>query len=114
MKKAFGKWYVYLIAFGLVILAGLVGVVPYFGLNNPDIWPKVYISYICLFSAVIYIGGGFIAQDIYRGVIRKRTNNWDFPLEDNYLETAWKIYLPLLLAGAVLLIGGLISYLFLK
>ena len=55
-----------------------------------------------------------LAQDIYRAVIRKRTNNSDFPLEDNYLETAWKIYLPLLLAGAVLLLAGLISYLFLK
>lgn len=114
MKKALGNWYTYVITFGLVVLAASIGIIPYFGVRNPEIWPKVYISYICLFSAVIYVGGGFIAQDIYRAVIRKRTNNWDFPLEDNYLETAWKIYLPLLLAGAALLLGGLISYLFLK
>ena len=113
MKKAFGKWFVYLIAFGLVALAAAVAIVPYFGLNNPDVWPQVYISYVCLFSAVVYIGGGFIAQDIYRATVRKKTNNWDFPLEDEYLEKAWTIYLPLLLAGFILLISGLISYIFL-
>lgn len=114
MKKALCKWYNYLIALGLVGLAAIVAIVPYFAINNSEIWPKVYISYISLFSAVIYAGGGFIAQDIYRGVIRKKTNNWDFPLEDKYIETAWRIYLPLLLAAAILLLSGLISYLFLK
>ena len=114
MKKALSKWYNYLYAFGLVVLVAIVAIIPYFAINNSDIWPKVYISYISLFSAVIYAGGGFIAQDIYRGVIRKKTNNWDFPLEDEYIEKAWKIYLPFLLAGALLLLAGLISYLFLK
>lgn len=114
MKKALCKWYNYLIAFGLVCLVAIVAIIPYFVINNPEIWPRVYISYISLFSAVIYAGGGFIAQDIYRGVIRKKTNNWDFPLEDQYIETAWRIYLPLLLATAILLLSGLISYLFLK
>ena len=114
MKKALCKWYNYLFALLLVILAEAIGVIPYFAINNSDVWPRVYISYISLFSAVVYLGGGFIAQDIYRGVIRKKTNNWDFPLEDVYLERAWNIYLPFFLGGFTLLLTGLISYLFLK
>ena len=114
MKKAFQKWYTYLIAFGLIALASMVAIIPYFALNDESAWPRVYISFMSLFIAVVYIGGGFIVQDIYRATIRKKTNNWDFPLEDIYLEKAWTIYLPLLLAGIVLLISGLISFIFLR
>ena len=114
MKKAFTKWQNYLFAFLLVCLAVAVAVIPYFGLNDPNIWPRVYISYVCLFAAVVYIGGGFITQDIYRAFKRKESKNWDYPLDDKYIEMAWRIYLPFILAGAVLLISGLISYLFLK
>lgn len=114
MKKALCKWYNYVFALILVGLVAIVALVPYFAINDQSFWPKVYISYILMFSAVIYAGGGFIAQDIYRGVIRKKTNNWDFPLEDEYIEKAWRIYLPFLLAGIICLIAGLISYLFLK
>lgn len=114
MKKAFKKWYTYLIALGLVALASAVAIIPYFALNDPNAWPRVYISFVCLFAAVVYAGGGFIAQDIYRATVRKKTNNWDFPLEDIYLEKAWTIYLPILLAGLILLISGLISFIFLR
>ena len=114
MKKAFKKWYEYVFAFFLVLLVEAVAIIPYFGLNDPNVWPRVFISYVSLFSAVVYIGGGFIVQDIYRALKRKETKNWDFPLEDKYIEKAWTIYLPFILAGAVLLLGGLISYLFLK
>ena len=114
MKKAFTKWYNYLFAFLLVCLVLGVAIIPYFTLNDSTIWPRVYISYICLFSAVVYAGGGFIAQDIYRAFKRKESKNWDYPLDDKYIEGAWRIFLPFLLAAAVLLAGGLISYLFLK
>lgn len=114
MKKAFSKWYTYVAMILLVIVAAMVAIIPFFALKDPNVWPRVYISYVLLFSGVIYIGGGFIAQDIYRAIQRKKTNNWDFPLEDEYIETAWKIYLPFLLAGFALLLGGLISYPFLR
>lgn len=114
MKNALSKWYNYLFAFGLVVIAAVIAIVPYFVIKDSNIWPKVYISYISMFSAVVYAGGGFIAQDIYRAIQRKKTNNWDYPLEDKYINNAWAIFLPFLLAGAVLLLSGLISYPFLR
>ena len=114
MIKQLKKWYNYVFAFILIIIVEAIAIIPHFVINDSSIWPKVYISYISLLAAVIYAGGGFIAQDIYRGIKRKETKNWDFPLEDKYIETAWRIYLPFLLAGITLLLGGLISYPFLK
>ena len=114
MIKQLKKWYNYVFALILVAIVEAVAIIPYFAINDASFWPKVYISYISLLAAVIYAGGGFIAQDIYRATKRKETKNWDFPLDDEYIETAWRIYLPFLLAGVILLLGGLISYLFLK
>ena len=114
MKKAFCKWLNYVYVLLLVIIVEVIAVVPYLVISDSKVWPAVYISYISLFSAVVYAGGGFIAQDIYRAIQRKKTNNWDFPLEDIYIEKAWSIYMPFLLAGLVLLISGLISFIFLN
>ena len=114
MKNALCKWYNYLIAVGLIGVVAIVAIVPYFAIKDPNIWPRVYISYVSLFSAVIYVGGGFIAQDIYRAFQRKKTKNWDYPLEQKYIDKAWLIFLPFLLAAVVLLISGLITYPFFR
>ena len=114
MKNAFTKWYSYVFAFLLIIVVEAIAVIPYFIIRDTGVWSLVYISYVSLFGAVVYIGGGFIAQDIYRAIQRKKTNNWDYPLEDKYLNMAWRIYLPFLLSGAILLLFGLISYLFFR
>ncbi len=114
MKKSLTKWYTYLIAFGAVVIAFLASFLPYLGFNDEKTFPRVYIAYTLLLIGVIYIGGGFISQDIYRAICRKKTNNWDYPLEDIYLNKAWTIFMPLLLAGIILLIGGLITYVGLK
>lgn len=113
MKNAITKWFNYLIGLGLIGIVLIVALVPYFAIDNKEIWPKVFISYVCLFSAVVYIGGGFITQDIYRAFQRKKTKNWDYPLEQVYVNQAWRIFFPFLFAGIVLLIAGLISYPFL-
>ena len=114
MKNAFSKWYSYVFAFLLIVLAESIAVIPYLIIQDNEVWPLVYISFISLFAAVVYIGGGFIAQDIYRAIQRKKTNNWDFPLEDKHINMAWRIYLPFLLSGTILLFFGLISYLFFR
>ena len=114
MKNALKKWYTYLFVVALVGISATVAVVPFFALNDSNVWPKVYISYVCLLSGVIYLGGGFIGQDIYRAFKRKETKNWDYPLEQKHINMAWLIYMPFFIAGFVLLIAGLISYLILK
>ncbi len=111
MKKAFTKWYNYLLALGLCALAVGISLAIYFIINNQDKWPAIYISYVLLFSGVIYIGGGFISQDIYRGIKRKQTKNWDYPLEQKFLDVAWRIFMPFLVSGVLLLISGLITFL---
>ena len=111
MKNAFTKWYNYLFATALSVLSAGIALILYFAINDPKAFPLVYISYVMLFSAVIYIGGGFIGQDIYRGIKRKETKNWDYPLEQKYLDVAWRIFMPFLTSGVVLLISGLVTYL---
>lgn len=114
MKNAFKKWYTYLIALGMVAASMAVAIIPFLALNNPDIWPKVYISYTSLLSGVIYLGVGFIIQDIFRAFKRKETKNWDYPLEQEHIDKAWRIFAPFFLAAGILILTGLISYLFLK
>ena len=114
MKNAFKKWYTYLFMVGLIGVAALIATIPFFAINDPKAWPKVFISYTLLLAGVIYLGGGFIGQDIYRAFKRKETKNWDYPLEQKYVNKAWLIYMPFFLGGFVLLISGLVSYLFLK
>ena len=114
MKKALSKWYNYLYAMLLDAIVACVALIPYFAINDSNVWPKVYISYVALLSGVIYAGGGFIIQDIYRAFKRKETKNWDYPLEDKYVDMALRIYFPILLAGVISILAGLISYLFLR
>lgn len=114
MKNAFKKWYTYLIALGMVSASAIVAIIPFFALNDPNIWPKVYISYTTLLSGVIYALVGFIIQDIFRALKRKETKNWDYPLEKVHVDKAWRIFAPFFLAAAILIVFGLISYLFLR
>ena len=111
MKSAFTKWYNYLFALALSALSAGIALILCFAIHNSSVFPLVYISYVMLFSAVIYIGGGFIWQDIYRATKRKETKNWDYPLEQKYIDVAWRIFMPFLTSGAILLISGLVTYL---
>ena len=110
MKKALSKWYTYALIIPCLGLVALAATLPYFITNDNSVYPLVFVAYTILLSGVIYIGGGYIAQDIYRGVIRKKTNKWDFPLEDVYLNKGWSIYMPLLLSGVISLIVGFILF----
>lgn len=114
MKKAFKTWYNYLIALGLVVIVALIAVIPYFVNLDDAIWPKQFISYVFLFSGIVIFGIGFIIQDIYRARIRHKTKNWNNPLEDKNLETAWAIFCPALLGGLTSLLIGAILSIFLK
>lgn len=114
MKKAFKSWYNYLIALALLLIISCIAIIPYFAFLDDAKWPRQYISYVFLFAGVVVFGVGFIIQDLYRARIRHKTKNWNNPLEEKNLETAWAIFAPLLLAGlSSILIGG-ISSIFLK
>ncbi len=110
MKKAFKHWYNYLIALLIVLIIALIAIIPYFALNDSAKWPISYIYYVFLFSGVVVFGLGFIVQDIYRARIRHKTKNWNNPLEEENLNTAWAIFAPALLGGLTsILIGAICS-----
>ncbi len=113
MIKAIKTWYNYLIAIGILAILVTGGVLPYY-LAGSDKWPVAYISYFLLLAGVIVLGVGFIVQDLYKGVIRKRINDWDNKLEDKYLNVAWAIFYPMLVSGLLSIFGGLIFYVFIK
>lgn len=113
MIKAVKTWYNYLIAVGILALLVAGGILPYY-LVGPEKWPAAYICYFLLLAGVIVLGVGFIVQDLYRGVIRKRINDWDNKLDDKYLNVAWAIFYPMLVSGLLSILGGLISYIFIK
>lgn len=110
MKKAFSRWYNYIIALAIVIVIACVAVIPYFALNDAAKWPLQYIFYVFMFSGIVVFGVGFIIQDVYRAKIRHKTKNWNNPLPDTNIETAWKIFCPLFLGGLSSLVVGLIWY----
>lgn len=114
MKNSFLKWYTYLIAIGLIGIAVIAALVPYFCINDLKVWPKVYISYVFLLSGVVIAGVGFIIQDVFRAFRRKATKNWDYPLEKVDINKAWLIFGPCLLSGITCVVFGLISFLFFK
>ncbi len=106
MKKAFLKWYNYLFALlGDGLVTG-VALLIYFLINDESKFPKQYISYTFLFSGVVLIGVGFIIQDLYRGFIRHKLNQWDGPLDEEYINKAWSIFCPMLVAGVLSIIAG--------
>lgn len=114
MKKAFKRWYNYIIALVLVGIVSLIAIIPYFAISDSAVWPVTYISYVFLFSGVVIFGVGFIIQDIYRARIRHKTKNWNNPLEEENLNTAWSIFAPAILGGVLSLLIGAICSIFLK
>lgn len=110
MKKAFTKWYNYLLALGILIVISCIAIIPYFVFLDDSKWPIKFISYVYLFAGVVVFGIGFIIQDIYRAKIRHKTKNWNNPLPDEKVNTAWAIFCPMFTAGLLsLLVGGILS-----
>ena len=113
MKNALKKWYNYFYMVGGIALLVAGGVIPHF-LAGPEAWPVKYICYFMMFGGVVFLGGGFIAQDLYRGYVRHKINDWDNKLEDKYINKAWSIFFPFFSSGLVTFLVGLIFYLFIK
>lgn len=113
MKNASKKWYNYLFVLLIDAILALGAILPNV-IGGDEIWPKKYCCYFLLFAGVVVIGIGFIIQDIYRGVIRHRINDWDNKLEDKYVNKAWSIFYPLLVSGGISIIVGIISNIFVK
>ena len=112
MKYALKKWWNYLIGFGGYLLAATIAILPRVLLiTNSSLtykWPSEWLSYVLVFIGIVYILLGFIIQDVYRARIRHKINDWDNDLPDEYLNKAWMIFLPFLLAGALSFINGLL------
>lgn len=88
----------------------MIAIIPYFAFNDSAIWPKSYIYNVFLFAGVVVFGLGFIVQDLYRARIRHKTKNWNNPLDEQNLNTAWAIFAPALLSGlSSILIGAICS-----
>lgn len=113
MKNAAKKWYNYLIALFIDAILALSATLPNI-IGGDVIWPKKYCCYFLLFAGVVVIGIGFIIQDIYRGVIRHRINDWNNNLDIKYINKAWSIFYPLLISGGISIIVGIISNFFIK
>lgn len=106
MKNAFAKWYNYVFALLGDGIVTLVALLIYFLFNDETKFPKQYISYTYLFSGVVLVGIGFIVQDLYRGYVRHKLNQWDGSLDDQYLDKAWSIFCPFLVSGILSVIVG--------
>lgn len=113
MKRAFKRWYNYVIALGLVGIVSMIAIIPYFVLADSNKWPVSFISYTYLFAGVVIFGVGFIIQDLYRARIRHVTKNWNNPLEIKNLNVAWAIFCPAFVGGLLSVIVGAICYAFL-
>lgn len=114
MKKAFTRWYNYLIAIGILIAISCVAVIPYFVLNDTSKWSLNSMFNTYMFAGIVVFGVGFIIQDIYRAKIRHKTKNWNNPLPDTNIETAWKIFCPLFLSGLISVFVGIVFSIVLK
>lgn len=113
MKNASRKWYNYIFA---LILLGLVfcgSYLPY-KFTNGEGWPLKYVCYCVFFSGVALLLVGFIIQDIYRALIRKKINDWDNKLDQKYIDKAWAIFYPMFVSGLISVVVGIFINLFLK
>ncbi|MCQ3034769.1 MAG: hypothetical protein MJ248_00875 [Bacilli bacterium] len=112
MKYALKKWWNYLIGFAGYLLAATIALLPrillYKGIEIPYKWPKEWISYTLIFVGIVFSLIGFIIQDVYRARIRHRINDWDNELPDEYLNKAWMIFLPFVVAGLLSFVTGLL------
>ncbi len=113
MKNAAKFWLNYLFAFfGIAILVG-TGILIYKVIGEPE-WPLRYTFFFMMFGGVVFIGIGFISQDLYRGWKRHKLHDWDNPLPEEVINKAWSIFYPLLTSGLLTFLAGLIAYLFTK
>ena len=106
MKNAFCKWYNYLIALAGDGLVTGIALLIYNLFNDETKFPKQYIAYTFLFAGVVLVGLGFIIQDLYRGWVRHKLNQWDGPLDEKYVNKAWMIFCPMLVSGVLSVIAG--------
>ncbi len=115
MKKAFSKWYLHLIGFGIGVVISAIAIVPHlvatYVPNSGVDWPFQFIAYCFFFAGVIAFGVGFIWQDLYRAHHRRKTKNWSDPLPDQIVETAWTIFVPFIDGAFIALVGGIVHYL---
>ena len=113
MKRAAKNWLNYLFAFlGIALLVG-VGLLLYFVVGEPN-WPLRFTFFFMIFGGILFIGAGFISQDLYRGWNRHKLNDWDNPLPDEIVDKAWAIFFPLLTSGLTTFLAGLIAFLITK
>lgn len=108
MKRAFKTFYNYLLALIGVGLVSLVAILPYFCLADSNMWPKNYIAYTYLFGGVVLLGVGFIWQDLFRGLQRKKLNNWDTNLPQEIVDKAWRIFAPFFMSAILSVLTGAI------
>lgn len=114
MKKSFCTWYNYLfVLLGLGVTA-CACLIPYFIINDTTSFPMTFINYSFLFAGVVLFGIGFIWQDLYRGYIRHKINDWDNELPQEFKDKAWNIFMPFLLSGIISIIVGAIMCIFVK
>lgn len=92
---------------------GAGGLVPYFVTKGVQ-WPKNYVCYFLIFGGIVFVLGGFIAQDLYRGWKRHKLNDWDNKLPEEIINKAWSIYFPFFTSGLLSFAIGLIAYLIIK
>ena len=110
MKRAFTRYYTYLIGVALATIPTCIAIISYFAISDTAVWPYEYIKYTFLFSTVVLFGIGFIIQDLYRARIRHKTKNWAEKLPEQNLDTAWSIFSPFIIASIITLILGLIFH----
>jgi hypothetical protein len=103
MKKAFLKWYNYLIAGILTVVVLAIAFVPaylykysVFGVNSTEWYPE----YVILFAAALFLLIGFIWQDLHKANYRRKVKNWDKEIPQEIKDEAWMRCLALFLATA--------------
>ncbi|MCR5333224.1 MAG: hypothetical protein K6E11_04330 [Bacilli bacterium] len=113
MKKAFTTWYNYLIALGIAAVVIGSTLIPYFAIADTAKYTLNQAAMLEIFIGIVIFGLGFIIQDLFRASVRHKTKNWNNPLDEKSLNTAWAIFCPTLLGGlSSVLAGGIISIFF--
>lgn len=108
MKKALQSWLTYVVGGALFLVASGVAIIPDIVDNYVATMEEWYSHYIFLFSGVALIFIGFVWQDLLKAQHRRKTKNWDGPLEAEIIDSAWAVSLPFYLAAIMSIIGGII------
>jgi hypothetical protein len=108
MKKALQSWLTYVVGGALFLIASGVAIIPDIVDNYAATMEEWYAHYIFLFSGVALIFVGFVWQDLLKAQHRRKTKNWDGPLPEEIINSAWSVSLPFYLAAILSIIGGII------